>query len=401
MHHTSTRRRTCIAAALSALALSALALSACTAPANSNSSDSGAGSTPATDVAWSPGLMSWHEAPGPFATPPLSGDTYRVGLGNNQTVTWKKGAPLNFIYFLQGTSNTYLQAEADGAQAAAKADGVNLTLVNAQFDASTQRAQIQNALLSGKYNGAAIRAVSSTGACGPLTSDAPKAGVPVIVVVQEICNRDNDSGQALWSPGTLAYVGGGGGTYPFYSQWALDIAKSLTQPTKAALIVGPSELGAVQVTVNVLKKAAAAYPNLQIEAVNYTDFTDAGGLSAAQNILQAHPDVKAIILEYGGQTPSVIRAISEAGRTGTVGVYEAGGDKNAKQELLAGTLKMSAAQFPYTAAYCAIDMLAAVHEGKKVPRVVYNDCNTQAGDPAETVPLILTKDNVAKFTPDY
>jgi len=391
------RRSRHLAFAAAATATAALALTACSSPTKSASADP----SNASAVSWSTKLISWHQAPGPYATPVLSGNTYRLDLGNNQTVSWAKGAPLNFIYFLQGTSNTYLQAEVDGAKAAATADGVHLTFVDAQFDPNTQRAQIQNALASGKYDGAAIRAVSSTGACDPLTSAAPRSGVPVVVVVQEICGRDNDSGPALWSPGTLAYVGGGGGTYPFYSQWALDIAKSMRQPTKAALIVGPSQLAAVQVTVDVLKKAATQYPNLQIEAVNYSDFTDAGGLSAAQNILQAHPDVKAIILEYGGQTPSVIRAISQAGRSGQVDVYEAGGDKNAKQELLAGTLKMSAAQSPYSAAYCAIDMLAAAHRGTKVPRVVYNDCNTQAGDPTATKPLILTRANIADYIPDY
>src|SRR5262249_18267532 len=145
----------------------------------------------------------------------------------------------------QGTSNTYLQAEADGANAAAKAEGATLTLVNAQFDSATQRSQIQNALASRKYNAAAIRAVSSAGSCVPLTKGAPQAGGPVIVVVEEICERDDNAGPALWSPGTLAYVGGGGGSYPFYEEWALEIAKDMKEPTEAAVIVGPSQLAAV------------------------------------------------------------------------------------------------------------------------------------------------------------
>lgn len=350
---------------------------------------------------WSTKLLSWRQAAGPFATPVDEGSNYTIDLGNGQTVTLAKDEAPSFIYFLQGTSNTYLQAEADAAQAAAKALGVKVTLVNAEFDAATQRSQIQNALASGKYNGAAIRAVSSTGSCDLLTKDAPKAGVPVVVVVQLTCGRDNNSGPDMWAPGTLAYVGGGGGSFPFYEQWAQKIASSMTEPTKTALIVGPSQLGAVQVTVDVLEKASKNHPNMDIVAVNYTDFTDAGGLAAVQNILQAHPDLGAVVLQYGGQTPAVIRGIKQAGKTDAVDVYEAGGDKAAKRELEEGTLTMSAAQSPYSAAYCAIEMLAAVHEGTKVPRVVYNDCNAQAGDATTTKPLFLTKDNIADYTPDY
>jgi ribose transport system substrate-binding protein len=388
--HTSTRRRIAgIAAAVLIGWVGAACSTAEDKPADAAQKD------------WSTDLLNWKDAPGPFATPVAEGSGYSVDLGNGQQVTFEKDEPLEFIYFLQGTSNTYLQAESDGAEAAAKAVGAKLTLVNAQFDAATQRAQIQNALASGKYNGAAIRAVSSTGSCKPLTEDAPKAGVPVIVVVQLTCGRDNNSGEEMWAPGTLAYVGGGGGSFPFYEEWADRIGASMKEPTKTALIVGPSELGAVQVTVDVLKKSAKKHPNLDIVADNNTDFTDAGGLAAVQNVIQAHPDLGAVVLQYGGQTPAVIRGIKQAGKTKDIQVYEAGGDKNAKQEIEDGTLTMSAAQSPYTSAYCAVEMLAAVHQGTKVPRVVYNDCNAQSGDATKTKPLFLTKDNIADFTSDY
>jgi ribose transport system substrate-binding protein len=350
---------------------------------------------------WSPDLLSWHDAPGPFAEPVDNGDAFDIDLGNGQSVSLAKDDPLKFIYFLQGTSNTYLQAEADGAQAAADALGVDLTLVDAEFDAATQRSQIQNALSSGAYNGAAIRPTSSEDSCLLLTEDAPAANVPVIVVDQLTCGRDNNSGEDMWAPGLLAYVGGGGGSFPFYQQWAQKIASSMDKPTKTAVIVGPAALGAVQVTVDVLEQASEDFPNMELLPVSYTDFTDAGGLTAIQNVIQANPDLGAVVLEYGGQTPAVIRGIDQAGKTGEIDVYEAGGDKNAKQELLDGTLTLSAAQAPYSSAYCAIEMLVAAHSGEKVPRVVYNDCNNQADDPTKTSVLFITKDNVADYIPDY
>jgi ribose transport system substrate-binding protein len=181
----------------------------------------------------------------------------------------------------------------------------------------------------------------------------------------------------------------------------MDIAKSMKEPTKTAVILGPSELAVSHVTVDAMKAASAAYPNMDVVADSYTDYTDAGGLTATQNLLQAHPDLGAVILQYGGQTGAAIRAISQAGKTDQVRVYEAGGDAKAKQELLDGDLTLSSAQSPYSAAYCAVEMLTAVHHGTKVPRVVYNDCNNQSGDDTQTKPLILTKENVSHYIPDY
>jgi len=387
-HHTTRRRWPAL------LGVLCLGLAACASPTG------GAGTEPGSER-WSTDLLSWRDAPGPFAEPQRDGDRLTIDLGGGQQVEFGADDPLRFIYFLQGTSNTYLQAEADGAKAAAEALGVELTLVDAEFDAATQRSQIQNALASGKYNGAAIRAVSSSGACVPLTQDAPAAGVPVVVVVQNICDRDRNSGPELWSPGTLAYVGGGGGTYPFYQTWAQEVAKSFSEPASTGLIVGPSQLAAVQVVVEALEEAAATHPNMKIDAVNYTDFTDAGGLTAIQNMMQANPDLGAVVLQYGGQTPAVIRGIKQAGKADQIKIYEVGGDKAAKQALLDGDIEMSAAQAPYTAAYCAIELLAEAHQGGKVPRVVYNDCNAQAGDATTTAPLLLTSDNVDEYTPDY
>jgi ribose transport system substrate-binding protein len=345
--------------------------------------------------------LNWQQTPCPCATPAVSGDQHSVALGNGETVTWAKGSPLNIIYLAQGESNLYLQAAVQGAQDAAKAAGARLTIVDAQFNPDTQRDQIQNALASGKYNAAMVMPVSSAASCSQLTHDAPAANVPVVVLVQETCGRDDNTGEALWSPGTLSYVGGAEGTIVFFQQWADAIGAALRKPTKAVVIAGPSGNGTAAATDKALQDAERRYPDLQVVATDNTDYSDAQGLTAAQNLLQAHPDAGAVIVEYGGQTPSVISAVSRAGRTGTVAIYDAGFDKIDQQNVQNGSLQMTAADFPYSAAYCAVELLAAAHAGTKVPRVVYNDCNAAGGHASGTNALIVTKQNVTQYQPEY
>jgi ribose transport system substrate-binding protein len=395
------KRYTLIAALLALLAASGCASSASQAmpqtAGTAGAAEAGQGGPlPSTDS-----KLNWQQAPCPCAAPTLSGGQYSVALGNGETVTWAKGSALNVVYFAQGESNLYLQADVQGAQDAAKAVGAKLTIVDAQFNPDTQRDQIQNALASGKYNAALVMPVSSAASCSQLTHDAPAAKVPVVVLVQETCGRDNDTGEALWSPGTLSYVGGAEGTIAFFRQWADAIGASLTKPTKAVVIAGPSGNGTAAATDKALQDAGLKYPDLQIVATDNTDYSDAQGLSAAQNLLQAHPDADAVIVEYGGQTPSVISAVSRAGRAGKVAIYDAGFDKIDQQNVENGSLQMTAADFPYSAAYCAVELLAAAHAGAEVPRVVYNDCNAAGGDASGTKALIITKQNVTRYQPEY
>lgn len=344
--------------------------------------------------------LNWQDAPGPKATPVLHGDTYTLDVGNGSSITWKKGEPLKLIFFVQGTSNPYLQALVTGVEDAAKGVGATVTTVNSNFNPATQRAQVQNALASHKYNAAVVTPTSSTDLCKLITEEAPKAGVKVVQMVQGLCGKDKLPSSELWNPGTVAYVGGGGGTADFYRTWAMEIGKSMDKPTKAVALIGPSVIAAVQVTEDVLKEAAQKYPNLQLEAIENTDFTDAKGYSVTQNLLRAHPDLGAVILEYDGQSAAVIRAIKAAGMAGKVKVFEAGSNGLTKGQLEAGTLTMAAAQFPYTVGYCSVKLLAAVQSGKAVPRVVYNDCTSKAKSASATTPIFLTKATIGSFEPD-
>lgn len=375
------------------LAAGALALSACGTVSS--------GSTPAKTSPSSSGTsgpsLGWTSAPGPKATTTVNGDTVKVDVGGGQTVTVNRSAPLKIAYLVQGQTNSYLQATIAGAQAAAKSLGVKLTVFDGGFVAATQKAQLQNILAGKQYNAIIALTVDGSGLCGTLTQTAPAQNILVLPLIQTICNNATEPITKAWSPGTLAAVVGGG-TVDFYQAWANHIASSLTKPTKAVYVTGPSSLGTVQAAVKALQEAAAKYPNFQLVDIKYTDFSAAQALAATQNALLAHPDTAIFLSHFTPMTTGILQALKQSGNT-SVRVYDIGGNSAARGYVEAGQIVETVPYFPYTAAYCAVSMLSAAHQGTAVPRTVLNDCKPSTGSGEH--PLFVTKGDVAGFTAEY
>ena len=79
------------------------------------------------------------------------------------------------------------------------------------------------------------------------------------------CDRAINEGEALWSPGTLNYVGGSQGRN-FFSDWIMDVAKENPGKQKVAVVTGP-DLNANTINTDLaLKDVKAKYPDFEIVA---------------------------------------------------------------------------------------------------------------------------------------
>jgi ribose transport system substrate-binding protein len=387
-----------------ALVGSAVAVCAC---GSSGSSDSGtsttAASTPATTATTaapsSAVKLTWKDLSGDMTKPTANGDQYSVDLGGGQTVTWNKADKLKIAFFQQAQSNTYLQAVTKGIMEAAKASGATVTVFDSNFDPAMQRSQIQNAISSKKFNAAIVLPVASAPSCSQLTKDMPKGGMPVVVIEQQTCNRDAKSGPDMWSPGTVAYVGEDWNGY--YQAFTDGAAKSISAPTDTILIGGPKGNAPSNSAQIAAGKTSKANPNMKLVGVARTDYTTPQALTNTQNLLQAHPKVGVVLLQYGGQIPGVVQALKQANKTAKVKVFDSGGSQIEKNLIQKGQLESTFALFPYTDGYCAADMLAAMWKGTAVPRVVVNECHPTETAPDQQTAVLLNKGNVADFKPEY
>jgi ribose transport system substrate-binding protein len=334
----------CVAAAIAA---------GCSSSSSSTASSSTAGSSPGTS-----------NGQGAAA----GGKTIQLNEGTG-SISWNTATTPDIAYFIVGQSNSYLVAEVNGAKAAAKAAGVNLTIFDANFDLQTQIGQIQDAVTSHKYNAFIVNPVSGQVQCGELSQTLLQDKIPVSVVIAPLCARTYDDGASTWQPGTLNFVGD---TEGVDSAAALFQYAAKANPGKqtVAFFGGPQQGGPTETSYQAVQNVEKSDPNFNVVATYYTDYTTGTGLADAQTLLQAHPNVSIILSGWTGVTQGVVEALTSAGKLKQVKIYDMGGTNYDVSEMNAGVVTAFSPYFPYSAGSAAVTNMANALKGQSVPRFV-------------------------------
>ncbi|MEV0622311.1 substrate-binding domain-containing protein [Nonomuraea sp. NPDC050404] len=102
----------------------------------------------------------------------------------------------------------------------------------------------------------------------------------------------------------------------------------------------------------------------QIVAANWERQT---ALTAATDVLRAHPDLAGFFVANDDMGLGVARAVANAGKTGKVKVISVDGIKDALNAVKAGTLDGTVAQYPYAMGLMAVEACQAAAIGKTLP----------------------------------
>lgn len=300
---------------------------------------------------------------------------------------------LKIAYFSAGTSNSYLQAAISAAKTWASQKGAKLDVFDGQFDAQTQFNQMQTALTSGKYNAFAVEPNDGNLVCNMLTKQAAAKGILVSIFNEPICGRATNSGDALWQPGTVTFVGGQ--TLGSYNEWIKQVMADNPNGGRVAVITGP-DLNANTLVMRAAEKEMQANPKFKIVAQQTTDYTTPKGFTAAQTILQANPDLNIILSNYSGLSRGVVQAVDGAGRKGKVRVYDFGGDSWAIDAVKSGDLRQTVIMLPKQETIDALQALVDTVQGKQVPHFIdLTKSSTLPGTP------FVTQANISQFKPEY
>jgi ABC-type sugar transport system substrate-binding protein len=337
-------------------------------------------------------------APGSGAS---TGQTFKIPVGGGQYVTVHKG-PVKIALFLPGSGNTWLINAIDQAKKEAAISGAQVTtFIGGDFVESTEYAQIQDAITSGKYNGIVVLWAYGAQTCHLLTQSAPSAGILVSTIDFPICGLFAKEGNAQVPPGVLNYVGG---TYEVSTMaaWLNRLAQINTGPQQVVVFNGPA---VNPLTINTKTALTAFLPhhsNWSIVGQEYTDYSITKGFTDAQNVLQAHPGVTLILSPESDVTTGIIRALKAAGKIGKVKVAELGGNSQSIAEIKSGELEMTVAQYPRSEIMASVaSIVNAIEHGRVGPRFLQN-----AGHPLDAgqkpgAPELVTKANVNTYTPDW
>ncbi|MFD3501983.1 substrate-binding domain-containing protein [Streptomyces sp. NPDC058676] len=294
----------------------------------------------------------------------IVGATSFLHGGTSSSSTPKMGLSLSTL------NNPFFVQIRAGAQAEAKKQGVDLTVTDAQNDASQQANQLQNFTSSG-FDAIIVNPVDSD-AAGPSVRAADKAEIPVVAVDRGVNKATTD---ALVASDNVA-----GGELA-----AKTVAEKLGGKGKIVILQGQAGTSAARERAEGFAKGLKAYPGIQVVAQQPADFDRTKGLDVMSNLLQAHPDVQGVIAANDEMALGAIKALGSKAGT-SVQVVGFDGTPDGLKAVAAGTLYASVAQQPTQLGRIAVDNALRALEGKKVEETV-------------KVPVkVVTKENVAGFS---
>ncbi|WP_406008820.1 substrate-binding domain-containing protein [Streptomyces sp. NBC_00637] len=294
----------------------------------------------------------------------IVGATSFLHGGNPSSANPKVGLALSTL------NNPFFVQIQSGAKAEAKKLGVDLTVTDAQNDASQQANQLQNFTSSG-LDSIIVNPVDSDAASNSVKA-ADKAKIPVIAVDRGVNKATVD---ALVASDNVA-----GGELA-----ARTVAEKLGGTGKIVILQGQAGTSAARERAEGFAKGLKAYPGIQVLAQQPADFDRTKGLDVMSNLLQAHPDVQGVIAANDEMALGAIKALgSKAGKSVQVVGFD--GTPDGLTAVENGTLYASVAQQPSQLGRIAVDNALKALQGKKVEKTV-------------KVPVkVVTKENVAGFS---
>ncbi|MDQ0988127.1 substrate-binding domain-containing protein [Streptomyces sp. V2I9] len=271
---------------------------------------------------------------------------------------------------LSTLNNPFFVQMKEGAQAEAEKAGIDLTVTDAQNDASQQANQLQNFTSSG-VSSIIVNPVDSD-AVGPGVRSADKADIPVIAADRGVNKADTATLVASDN------VAGG--------KLAADaLADQLGGKGSIVILQGTAGTSASRERGAGFAEGLKAYPDIKVVAKQPADFDRTKGLDVMTNLIQSHPGVTGVFAENDEMALGAAKALgSKAGKSVSVVGFD--GTPDGLKAVEAGTLYASVAQQPAELGKIAVRNAVMAAKGEKVEDMV-------------KVPVkVVTRKNVADFS---
>jgi len=330
------------------------------------------------------------------STPALA-ETVKLDVGTDQPVVIDNSQPIKIALFIEIGTNSAVQKTVDGAREEAAKHNMKVDVFDARFDIARQVNQMQNAL-NGGYNAWIVAAIEGQQVCNMAAVEAPKHNVVVAVVTMAICGRSVNEGDAMWSPGTLTYIGGNEAPSAFEAIM-LQALKDRPGPQKVGLLTGQELHPITKAFDKAVADVRKAHPEFDVVATYRTDYSPEMNQQKTQAMLLSHPDLTTIIGVYTNMSKGVVPALEAAGKLGQVNVYENGGTVWSVDALKKGWIKATTGDYRETAAATAVDAIVDAWAGKPVPRAIMNDGHPLLPDQTAGKVAIITSSNLGTYTP--
>ncbi len=265
-------------------------------------------------------------------------------------------------FFGFAAANSFAQATWAGVKKAAAAAHVTAKFFDPNFNAQTQVSQIEDAITSGQYQAFVVQANDGNSVI-PAIEKAVKAHIAVVAEFTPI--GSNYASITPPIPG-VTFVG----ESPVHNGTELGVlgieaCKGLN-PCNVAYLEGFKSLPLDNARTAAVKKELATASNVKLVADVQGGYTQASGLAAAQDVLQANPNVN-VIIGSSQAIEGTQLAVKKAGDTGKIKLIGNGGSCQAVAGVANGTWFATYALPETTSGFKATQLAIEAGNGQKVP----------------------------------
>jgi ribose transport system substrate-binding protein len=290
-------------------------------------------------------------------------------------------------FFGFASANSFAQATWAGVQDTAKKEGVQAKFFDPNFDPAKQVSQMQNAIASGEYQAFVVQA-NDGNAVVPVIKEAINAGIKVVAEFTPVGTRYDTIAPQV--PGMI-FVG----EAPTWNgkalgQLGVEACKGV-DPCNVAYLEGFKSLPLDNARTNAVKQELGTAANVKVVASVEGGYTQASGLKAAQNVLQAHPNVNVMI----GSSQAIEGAggaIKDAGKAGKIKLIGNGGSTQAVSAVKSGDWFAAYVIAERSSGAKAAELAISAARGQKVPT---------SFDTRKLQNPIGTKESLGSFTGQY
>ena len=289
-----------------------------------------------------------------------SGGNNAAGDSANKSIT----------FALSTQANSFMVKMREGAQKKADELGLTINFQDASDDSATQANQLANAAATGA--GAVIVNPTDSDAMAPAVKQLTDAKIPVVAVDRAVNNAEVSSYIASDN------VGGG-------KQAAKALSEAIHGEGEILVLQGKTGSSASRERGQGFDEGLKDSPNIKVVAKQTAEFERVKGLDVTTNLLQAHPNVKAIFAENDEMALGAIEALGDkAGKDVIVVGFD--GVEDALKAIKEGTMYASIAQQPADMAAQAVVEASKLLKGEAATKEMQVDVVT------------VTKENVDKFS---
>ena len=217
--------------------------------------------------------------------------------------TASKADDVSMAFIVKDMTNPYYWRMGEGAKRAAEELGIDLSYVSAEFngDIEGQIAVFESEMVKG-HDAIVLVPMNGT-ALIPKVMEANSAGIPVITADTRV-----DDGPAK----VETFVGLDEQTsFAGMAQWVVD---QLGGEGKVAILEGFRGSSTAELRLKGMMQVFDANAGIEVVASIAADWDTEKGLKASEDILQAHPDVDAIIGSNDLMALGAVQAVKGAGK---------------------------------------------------------------------------------------